>query len=150
MDGSSAGRRDGDAVERDPRTQAIIGAAFEVHSTLGPGYEEIFYQRALHRELAARGVDAAREVEIEVHYKGERLGTKRVDFLVEDVMVEIKAKAAFEPQDFVQTVSYLKASGLRIGLLLNFGAPRLEFQRLINPRSAESQPPHALATRPAP
>ena len=86
----------------DPRTSAILAAAYEVHNTLGPGFEEVFYQRALAREFAARDLDFAREVEITVDYKGEKLGTKRVDFMVGDVMVEIKACNAFAPEHYVQ------------------------------------------------
>jgi GxxExxY protein len=118
--------------EQDPRTGAILAAAFEVHNTLGPGFEEVFYQRALHRELLARGLDAVREVEIDVLYKGEKLGTKRVDFLVGEIMVEIKAKSQEDPQDYVQTLSYLRASGYAVGLLLNFGGQRLRCKRLAN------------------
>ena len=133
MLGGGACRKDGATREQqDPRTAAILAAAFEVHNTLGPGFEEVFYQRALQKELAARDLDAAREVEIDVYYKGERLGQKRVDFLVAEVMLEIKAKSQLDPQDFVQTLSYLRASGCRIGLLLNFGARRLEYRRLLS------------------
>jgi GxxExxY protein len=103
-----------------------------VHNTLGPGFEEVFYQRALAREFAARDLDFEREVEIPVHYKGEKLGIKRVDFLVGDVMVEIKACSAFMPEHFVQALSYLRASRYRTGLLLNFGAARVEVKRLSN------------------
>jgi GxxExxY protein len=113
-------------------TGRIIGAAQEVHRTLGPGFEEIFYQRALEKELRAAGLECEREVWITIHYKGEKLGRKRVDFVVEICMVETRAKAALEPVDHVQTLSYLKASGCEIGLLINFGAPKLEVQRLIN------------------
>jgi GxxExxY protein len=113
-------------------TGRIIGAAQEVHRTLGPGFEEIFYQRALERELRSAGLECEREVWITIHYKGERLGRKRVDFVVEICMVETKAKATLEPVDHVQTLSYLRASGCEIGLLINFGAPKMEVQRLIN------------------
>ena len=121
-----------DAPVRDSTTSAILGAAFEVHNSLGLGFEEVFYQRALAREFAARGIDHSREVNIPIFFKGERLGTKRIDFIVEDVLVEIKARAAFEDRDVVQALSYLRASGRRIGLLLNFGAPRVEIKRLIH------------------
>lgn len=67
-----------------------------------------------------------------VYYKGEQLGRKRVDFVVEVCMVETKAKAVLEDVDFVQTLSYLKASGYEVGLLINFGGPKLEVKRLIN------------------
>jgi GxxExxY protein len=83
----------------------ILAAAYEVHNTLGPGFEEVFYQRALAREFAARDLDFAREVDTPVFYKGEKLGTKRVDFLVGEVMVEIKACSAFTPEHFVQALS---------------------------------------------
>lgn len=122
----------GEAPASDPITAAILGAAFDVHNSLGPGFEEVFYQRALAREFAARGIDHTREVDIPVLYKGERLGTKRIDFIVADVLVEIKARAAFEDRDVVQALSYLRASGRRIGLLLNFGAARVEIKRLIH------------------
>ena len=119
----------------DPTTAAILGAAFEVHNNLGPGFEELFYQRALAREFQVRNMDFSREVDIPVWYKGERLGTKRIDFVVEDVLVEIKARGAFEDRDVVQALSYLRASGRRIGLLLNFGAARVEIKRLIHSKS---------------
>lgn len=113
-------------------TSRIIACAIEVHKTLGPGFEELFYQRALDRELAAAGVEATREVWIDVHYKGLKLGTKRVDFVIEDCLVEIKAKAALEDVDKVQTLSYLKASGYPIGLLINFGGVEIEIKRIAN------------------
>ncbi len=126
--------------QRDPRTEAILGAAFEVHTTLGPGFEETIYQRALAREFAVRNLDAAREVWLDIRYKGEIVGRKRVDFLVEGIMLEIKAKSEFEPQDFVQAISYLKATGSTIGLLLNFGSAKLEYKRLIQSHSTQMQP----------
>ena len=125
--------------ERNPLSQLtahIIAAAQEVHRTLGPGFEEVIYQRALAKELPAHHVEFDREVWIPVHYKGEKIGRKRVDFVAGDasgdVMVEIKAKSALEEVDFVQTLSYLKASGFRVGLLINFGAKHLEIRRLAN------------------
>jgi len=113
-------------------TAQIIAAAQEVYRELGPGFEEVIYQRALARELSAHSLEFNREVWIDVYYKGEKVGRKRVDFIVEEVMVEIKAKAALEPVDFVQTLSYLKASGYKVGLLLNFGASKLEIKRLVH------------------
>jgi len=115
----------------DDATRDIIGAAIEVHRTLGPGFMEVTYQRALALELEARGLDFSREVKIPVHYKGRQIDTRRVDFVVEDCLVEIKAKAEFDPQDYIQTLSYLKASGYRVGLLINFGAKKAEFRRLV-------------------
>jgi GxxExxY protein len=126
----------------DPRyplsalTGRIIGAAQEVHRFLGPGFEEVIYQRALARELQAQGLEFEREVSMDVLYKGEKVGRKRVDFVVGDntgdVMLEIKAKSALDGVDFVQALSYLKASGYKVGLLINFGAQRLEIKRLAN------------------
>ncbi|MGQ0600895.1 MAG: GxxExxY protein [Anaerolineales bacterium] len=113
-------------------TARIIAAAKEVHRTLGPGFEEVFYQRALTFELPAQSLEFSREVWMDVHYKGRKLGKKRVDFVVEGVMVETKAKAEFEPVDFVQTLSYLKASGCKVGLLINFGAKALQIKRIAN------------------
>ena len=117
-------------------TAKALAAAHEVHHVLGPGFEEVVYQRALAKELPAHGVEYAREVWIDVMYKGEKVGCKRVDFVVGDdsgdVMIEIKAKAALEDVDFVQALSYLKASGYKIGLLINFGSKRLRVKRLAN------------------
>ena len=113
-------------------TARIIATAKEVHRTLGPGFEEVFYQRAMALELPRQSLEFSREVWIDVHYKGQKLGRKRIDFVIEGVMVEIKAKAALEEVDFVQTLSYLKASGYQVGLLLNFGGKSLEIKRLAN------------------
>jgi GxxExxY protein len=119
-------------------TKRIIGCAIEVHRNLGPGFEETFYQRALHREFAAAGLDATREVDIEVCYKDLVLGKKRIDFIVDGCLVEIKAKYALQDVDVVQTISYLKASGLPVALLINFGGPKIEVRRLGNTRSPSS------------
>jgi len=113
-------------------TARIIAAATEVHRELGPGFEEVVYQRALAKELPSHGLEFSREEWITVQYKGEKVGRKRVDFVVEEVMVEIKAKAELEAVHFVQALSYLKASGYKVGLLLNFGGPKLEIKRLAN------------------
>jgi len=116
-------------------TGRILGAAKEVHTELGPGFEEVIYQRALALEFPAHDLEFSREVWIDVHYKGEKVGRKRVDFVVGDetgdVLVEIKAKAALEEVNFVQTLSYLKASGHTVALLLNFGAKRLGIKRIV-------------------
>ena len=111
-------------------TARIIAAAQEVHRTLGPGFEEVIYQRALARELPTHKLTFSREGWLDIYYKGEKVGRKRVDFIIEEVMVEIKAKVELEPVDFMQTLSYLKASGYHVGLLLNFGGPKLEIKRL--------------------
>ena len=117
-------------------TSHVIAAAQEVHRTLGPGFEEMIYQRALALELPAHGLEYSREVWVDVLYKGQKVGRKRVDFVIGDdtgeVLVEVKAKAGLEEVDFVQALSYLKASGHRVGLLLNFGGPQLGIKRLAN------------------
>ena len=113
-------------------TARIIAAATEVHRALGPGFEEVVYQRALELELPAHGLEFSREVRLDVHYKGQKVGKKRVDFIISEVLVEIKARYEIEDPDYIQTLSYLKASDFKIGLLLNFGAPRLQIKRLAN------------------
>ncbi len=118
-------------------TGKIIGVAKVVHGELGPGFEEVIYQRALALELTAQGLDFAREVWLDVHYRGQKVGRKRVDFMVEQVMVELKAKVVLEEVDFVQTLSYLKASGYTVALLLNFGAKQLGIKRLVNERGVK-------------
>ena len=115
-------------------TAKIIKAAKIVHQYLGPGFEEVIYQRALALEFPAQKLDFSREVWLDVHYQGKKIGRKRVDFIVEEVMVEIKAKAELAEVDFVQTLSYLKASGYSVALLLNFGAKQLGIKRIVNER----------------
>ena len=116
----------------DDITSEIIGACIEVHRNLGAGFQEITYQRPLALELQARSIDFVREEKIPVYYKGKQIDTRRVDFVVEDCLVEIKAKSEFDPEDYIQTLSYLKASGYHLGLLVNFGNKRAEFKRLVN------------------
>lgn len=117
------------------KTNQIIKAAIEVHRELGPGFQEVVYQRALSLELNAAGIEFNRESSVPVFYKGKHIDTRRVDFVVEDVIVEIKARKEFLPEDFMQTLSYLKASGFRIALLINFGSKRIEIKRFINERT---------------
>ncbi len=120
-------------------TGRIIAAAQNVYHGLGPGFEEVIYQRAMAKELPAQNLEYSREVWMDVLYKGEKVGAKRVDFIIGDksgdVMVEVKAKGGLEDVDFVQALSYLKASGYVVGLLINFGSNKLEVRRLINQRS---------------
>ena len=116
----------------DDTSGIIIEAAIGVHRILGPHFQELTYQRALFVELQALNIEFAREVEIPVYYRSKRLHTRRVDFLVEDCIVETKAKRELEPRDFEQTLSYLKASDFRLALLLNFGSTRLQIRRIVN------------------
>lgn len=111
----------------------------KVHSTLGNGFQEVIYQRAMALEMSKEGLSFQRELEMPIHYDGEEIGTRRVDFLVEDkVMVEIKAIILLEDVHLAQAINYLEAYQLQIGLLLNFGAKSLEFRRLINSKRLRS------------
>lgn len=113
-------------------TGKIIGAAMQVHSTLGNGFQEVIYQRALAIEFNKRGIAFQRELEMPIFYDDQQIGTRRVDFLVENkVMVELKARTKLEEVHFAQTINYLEAYRLEIGLLINFGAKSLEFKRFI-------------------
>jgi GxxExxY protein len=125
---------------RDPRTYAIIGAAMEVHQELGCGFLEAVYQEALTLELTARGIPHRHEVELPVKYKGQNLNTAyRADFLCFDsVVVELKALAKLGGVEEAHTINDLKATGLPVGLILNFGSASLEFRRLIRSQSAPS------------
>jgi GxxExxY protein len=114
-------------------TRKIIGAAMKVHSTLGNGFQEVIYQRALDIEMAKCGLLSQRELEIPIYYDGQEIGQRRVDFFVEGkVMVEIKALTALEDVHLAQAINYLEAYGLEVGLLINFGAKSLQYRRVIN------------------
>jgi GxxExxY protein len=116
-------------------TGKIIGCSMEVHKILGNGFQEVIYQRALEKEMALQGLLFAREFEMPIFYKEEQIGTRRVDFLVEEVVsVELKALVKLEDVHLAQAINYLEAYNLEIGLLINFGAKSLEFKRLINPK----------------
>ena len=119
-------------MEKEDITGKVIKAAYEVHNNLKSGFQEVVYQRALAREMRALGLEFKREEKIPVYYKGNKIDSRRVDFVVEDVIVEIKAKSEFEDKDFIQTLAYLKASGFRVALLLNFGGPSVMIKRFVN------------------
>ena len=110
----------------------ILGAAVEVHKALGPGFLESIYQRAMEVALEHRGIAFERQKEVHVYLEGVDLGVQRLDLIVaEQVILELKAVKAFEDIHFAQLRSYLKATGLRTGLLLNFNAPTLVIKRVV-------------------
>ena len=114
-------------------TGKIIGCAMEVHKILGNGFQEVIYQRALAKEMEIQGLSFSREHDMEIFYKEEKVGTRRVDFLVEGhISVELKAIIMLDDVHFTQALNYLEAYNLEIGLLINFGSKSLQFKRLIN------------------
>ena len=114
-------------------TEKIIGCAIKVHNTLGNGFQEVIYQRALAIEFGKAGLEFSREVEMQIHYEGEEIGTRRVDFLAEGkILVELKALTQLEDVHLAQAINYLEAYNLEVGLLLNFGAKSLEYRRVVN------------------
>jgi GxxExxY protein len=125
---------------RDPRTYAIIGAAMEVHRQLARGFLEAVYQEALAIELQARGIAFRKEVDLPVFYKERRLACEyRADYVCfESVIVELKAVSELGGVHEAQIINYLKATGMEIGLLINFGGESLEYKRFIRSTSAQS------------
>ena len=114
-------------------TRKIIGCAMEVHKRLGNGFQEVIYQRALAIEMRLAGLEFAREMEMQIYYRDEEIGTRRVDFFVEDrIMVELKAVIKTEDAHLAQAMNYLEAYKMEIGLLINFGTRSLEFKRVHN------------------
>lgn len=108
-------------------TYAIIGAAIEVHRTLGPGFPESIYERAFCVELRSRGLTYAQQVAVEVSYKDVNVGTGRIDLLVGNaVIVELKAVDAISPVHIAQTLSYLRMTGHQLGLIFNFNVRTLK------------------------
>src|SRR6266446_8584323 len=113
-------------------TEKIIGAAFEVHGQLGYGFLERVYQRAIQVELLRRGATAEIEKRIQVHYKGAVVGDYDADVLVDGcVIVEIKVAPQYDKRDEAQLLNELKATGLKVGMLLNFWRAKLEYKRLV-------------------
>lgn len=114
-------------------TSKVIGCAMRVHSTLGNGFQEVIYQRALEMEFSNENIPFSREFEMPIFYLNRQIGTRRVDFLVDEVLsVEIKAVTKLEDVHFAQAINYLEAYNLEVGLLINFGERSLNFKRLQN------------------
>ena len=115
-------------------TGKIIGCAMEVHKVLGNGFQEVIYQRALAIEMKKQGLEYSREHEMEIFYKGENIGSRRVDFFIEGkIMVELKAIILLEDVHLAQAINYLEAYNMDIGLLINFGSRSLQFKRVMKP-----------------
>jgi GxxExxY protein len=113
-------------------TFAVIGAAMEVHTILGPGFLEAVYQGALARELELRGISFEPQVHLPVSYKDELIGEYIADFVIESkLIVELKAVSKLNASHQAQAMHYLAATGYRLALLLNFGAGSLEHRRVI-------------------
>ncbi len=120
-------------MKHEELTKKIIGCAMEVHKQLGNGFQEVIYQRALAIEMQIQGLNFSREHEMQIHYKGHEIGTRRVDFFVENaIMLELKAIINLEDIHLAQAMNYVEAYNLEIGLLINFGAKSLQFKRAHN------------------
>ncbi|MBW2250788.1 MAG: GxxExxY protein [Deltaproteobacteria bacterium] len=114
-------------------SKKIIGAAIKVHRELGPGFLENIYEEALKIEFSEHNIDYESQKKIKIKYLGTEIGMHRLDLLVEKkIIIELKAVKEFADIHFAQLRSYLKATGLKIGLLLNFSRPTLEIKRIVN------------------
>jgi GxxExxY protein len=114
-------------------SRKIIGAAIEAHTALGPGFLENIYEEALKLELSEHKLNFETQKEIQIEYLGVAIGIHRLDLVVENqIIVELKAVKEFTDVHYAQLRSYLKATGLKVGLLLNFAKPTLEIKRVVN------------------
>ena len=119
----------------DPLTYKIIGCAMNVHNNMGPGFQEVIYQRCLSIELQKAGISFVREQDHKIYYEGTEVGTRRADFVVEnEVIIEIKALVNLEDVHLAQAKNYVIAYDFPRGLLINFGAKSLQKTRLFNPK----------------
>ncbi|MFA6434465.1 MAG: GxxExxY protein [Elusimicrobiales bacterium] len=119
-------------------TESIIGCAFEVSNELGAGFLESVYEKALFMALRQKGLSATTQHPVSVMFRGESVGDFYADIFVEDkVIVELKAVKALIPEHQAQTINYLNATGIEVGILINFGNPKLEYKRLT--RSKDSK-----------
>lgn len=121
-------------------THDIIGCAMKVHSTLGNGFQEVIYQRALAIEMGKKGISYAREMSMDILYEGIHIGTRRVDFFVENkIMLELKAVVELDDRHLAQAMNYCQVYDLPIGLLINFGSRSLTFKRVYNLNHADNR-----------
>jgi GxxExxY protein len=122
-------------MEKDELTYTIIGCAMKVHNTLGPGFQEVIYQRCLAIEFKKAGLDFTREQEHTIYYDGLEVGTRRADFIAENkLVVEIKAVINLEDVHIAQAKNYTVAYDFPKGLLINFGSPSLQYKLMFNPK----------------
>ena len=122
----------GEEASTTPISRRVIGCAFAVSNSLGSGFVESVYEGALSLELAEQGIAFERQAPLRVFYKGQIIGSFIADLIVERVLVvELKALNKLSSEHEAQVMNYLKASGLGVGLLLNFGAPKLEIRRIV-------------------
>ena len=127
-------------MKHEEITHKIIGCAMTVHSTLGNGFQEVIYQRALAIEMKKHDLGFQREMEMSIFYDNIVIGTRRVDFFVEEnIMVELKAVIKLEDVHLAQAMNYCQSYNLPIGLLINFGAKSLEFKRVYNVNHPENK-----------
>ena len=126
-------------MQHEDLTRKIIGCAMKVHSTLGSGFQEVIYQHALDIEMSKQRLAFAREMEMTIFYDGIDIGTRRVDFFVEDkVMVELKAVSVLNDAHMAQAINYLEAYKLPVGLLINFGSKSMEHKRVYNTKHPDN------------
>jgi GxxExxY protein len=122
-------------MEKDELTYKIIGCAMKVHNTLGPGFQEVIYQRCLAIEFDRAELSFAREQEHAIYYEGIDVGTRRADFVVEEkIVVEIKAQVNLEDVHIAQAKNYTVAYDFPKGLLINFGSQSLQYKLMFNPK----------------
>ena len=120
-------------LKHEDITRRIIASAMKVHTELGSGFQEVIYQRAMAIEMPYQELLFEREKEMEIFYRTVPIGTRRVDFFVETVvMLELKATSQLDDTNITQGLNYLEAYNLEVGLLINFGAKSLEWKRLLN------------------
>jgi GxxExxY protein len=126
-------------MKDDVLTGRIIGCAMKVHSALGSGFPEVIYQRALAIEMKKQNLSFIREMVMKVFYDGICIGTRRVDFFIEDkIMLEIKAVSVLDNAHLAQTINYLEAYRHSFGLLINFGSKSLVYRRVYNTKHIDN------------
>jgi len=125
--------QDSNLIELDKITEKIIGCAFSVSNSLGSGFLEKVYENALFHELTKNGLVVEKQVSLKVKYDGVVVGDYVADFLVEkSILIELKAAESLDNTHFAQCLNYLKATGLKLCLLINFGTKRVQVKRIIN------------------